>query len=165
VADDDPAVGRDDRTREERWQVSILLQKFLTQAATADPQWVQKAAMAGKAEVSTLPAELQPAVDAMFDRLIAHSDEIVEFGPTIFALILTHLSTGNVSQARLVYLATVASQQERDDALDKATDSAMKDQQDTDAAWAHAKAIAEDILVTGAKVALPILLTALMAAI
>jgi len=145
--------------------VSMLLKQFLADRASADPLWVVKTAAAGKAEIANLPPEMQPVVDAMFDRLIAHSDDIVSFGPTIFALMLSHLATGNVSQARLVYLATVASQEERDDALDKATDASMKDQQESDAAWEKAKGIAEDILIAGAKATLPLLLTALMAAI
>lgn len=143
--------------------MSRLLRQFLAERTTADPQWVVKAAEVGKEEIATLPPAIQPVVDAMFDKLLSHQDDIIEFGPAVFALMLSHLAAGNVDQARLVYLATVASQDERDDAMDKATDAAMKDQQATDAAWAKAKGIAEDILLTGAKVALPLLLTAIMA--
>jgi hypothetical protein len=145
--------------------VSPLLQQFLAARASTDPLWVQKAASAGKAEIATLPAKIQHIADAMFDKVLAHSDELVQFGPAVFALMLSHLETGNVSQARLVYLATVASQDERDDALDQATDAALKVKQDSDAAWAKTKAFLEEILESGAKAALPLLLTALMAAL
>lgn len=156
----------DDRARDDsdrRRQVSGLLDTVLANVEDATPAWVDKAVSAGKSEIDSLPPAVQPSANAMLDKLAEHRGDIASFGADVYALMLMRLKMGAVDQARLVYLATVASQDERDDAMDKATDAAEGRAAKSDAAWAKAKDIGLKVLEAGGEAAVPFLFTVLRA--
>jgi hypothetical protein len=140
-----------------------LLDQVLANVQDQTPAWVDRAVTAGKGEAALLPPEARPSVLAMLDKLSDHRDDIASYGADVYALMLMHLKVGSVDQARLVYLATVASQDERMDAMDKATNAAEGAHVKSDEAWAKAKKIGEDILLAGGEAALPVLFTVLRA--
>jgi len=122
--------------------------------------WVVSAVDAGKKQTGSL-GDLKPVADAALDEMLANKDKLGQVSANAFVAIISRLSLGQTDQARLIYLATDATFEERMAALDTASEATRKGKADSDAAWADFKNVAMSIM----KKAGPILIQVLMAAI
>lgn len=92
--------------------------RALQASATSDSSWIDRLL----AEAQNLPADGTPMIvrDLAVAAVRDHRDELARVGAEGFAEIVWHLALGREQGARLVYLATTATPEEREAALDVA---------------------------------------------
>jgi hypothetical protein len=128
-----------------------------TAAATS---WVKPLVDSAKAQTAGL-GDAQPVVNAVLDTLVDNQDDLIQITAQGFVAIVSHLALKQPDQARLIFLATAATFEERMAVLDSDDAAAAKAKADSDARWAKIETIALDLLEAAGKAAIPLLLAAL----
>jgi hypothetical protein len=123
--------------------------------------WVVSAVDAGKKQTGGLDTLTATFANVALDEMLANKDKLGQVSANTFVAIISRLSLGQTDQARLIYLATDATFEERMAALDTASEATRKGKADSDAAWADFKNVVMSIM----KKVGPILIQVLMAAI
>lgn len=124
--------------------------------------WVGSLAAKGKTQVVPgLPLALQGAAGQSLDRIASGKGALGAIASGDFLKITSYLSLGMEDQARLTYLRSRASHDERQSALKAAMGAAYDADKARAAAWAEVRVIALDVLKLMGQAAIPLLLAAL----
>lgn len=141
-------------------ETSPILTTIVSGKATSAANWVQPLVDSAKSQTSGL-GDAQPVVNSVLDTLVDHQDELVTISAQAFVAIVAHVALNQDDQAKLIYLATGASFDERMAVLDSDDANAAKAKADSDKMWETIRTVALDILEAAGKAAIPILLAAL----
>lgn len=132
----------------------------ITPGKIKDANWVQPLVDSAKSQTSNL-GDAQPVVDSVLDTLVDHQDDLINISAQAFVAIVSHIALKQDAQAKLIYLATAASFDERMAVLDSDDANAAKAKADNDKMWETIRTLAFDLLEAAGKAAIPLLLVAL----
>ena len=140
---------------------SSILSSLTPGSTPAGGNWVAPLVAVAKTQTTGL-GDAQPVVNAVLDTMVGEQDNLVSISAEAFVAIVSHLALNQEDQAKLIFLATAASFEERMAVLDADDAVAAKAKADNDKMWAAIRSVALDLLEAAGKAAIPLLLTALL---